>query len=85
MRKPCRCLLSEDESQRPLYEIVRDYLDTMDADARVDTAVYMERLAVCRRCERLSGGTCALCGCYVEIRAAKRGMRCPDVPDRWEQ
>lgn len=83
MRKPCRCLLRADESQRPLYEIVKDYIDTLAPDQRADDATYAARLKRCEACEHLFDGTCALCGCYVEIRAAKQRMGCPDVPGRW--
>lgn len=83
MRKPCRCLLRDEEAHRPLLEIVNEVLETLAPEARADDAAYAARLARCRACERLLDGTCALCGCYVEVRAAKKAMRCPDVPARW--
>ena len=42
------------------------------------------RLAICRDCDQLRSGLCALCGCYVELRAAKGRMGCPALPPRWE-
>lgn len=79
----CRCLLAEMEDGRPLYEIIREYLASLPPEALADAPVYAERLEICRACARLRNGTCALCGCYVEERAAKRNQRCPDVPGKW--
>ena len=38
---------------------------------------------LCRTCDDLHNGTCALCGCYVEARAAKKRQGCPKVPEMW--
>ena len=81
----CRCLLREQASTRPLYEIIQDYLDTLPEEHRADDQLYQARLNLCRDCTELRNGTCVLCGCYVEARAAKRGMSCPMVPPRWEK
>ncbi|MDO5435893.1 MAG: DUF6171 family protein [Clostridia bacterium] len=80
----CRkCLLADMADRRPLYELVREYIESLDADIRTGDDVYRERLAVCRACEYLNAGTCAKCGCYAEARAAKKRISCPDVPPRW--
>ena len=79
--KPCRCLLLE--AAPDLHAIVRDYVDTLPVDLRADAALYERRLSACRECRWLHSGTCALCGCYVEARAAKKPLACPDVPGRW--
>jgi hypothetical protein len=50
---------------------------------RADAAEYARRLALCTACANLNRGTCAMCGCYVEIRAAKRAMRCPQANPKW--
>lgn len=80
-RKPCRCLLGESfpEMQRSIAE----YVSLLPEEQKAAPEVYAARLAVCRQCEHLRDGTCALCGCYVEARAAKKNMNCPDVPGRW--
>ncbi|WP_343222800.1 DUF6171 family protein [Paenibacillus agaridevorans] len=40
--------------------------------------VYESRLAVCRACPKLSGGsTCVACGCYVRVAAKLKVKRCP--------
>ncbi len=81
---PCRCLLREDADSRPLYRVVEDALAALPEEQRVPDAVYAERLDVCRQCDRLYSGTCALCGCYVELRCAKRRMACADTPPKWK-
>ncbi len=81
-RKPCRCLLAE--SWPSLGETVAAYVAALPEEERVPEAVYAARLALCLACDRLRDGTCALCGCYVEARAAKRSLRCPGVPPRWD-
>lgn len=77
------CLLREDVTQAKLYAIAQDYLATMPAEQRIDQQQYEARLNICKGCPHLRQGTCAKCGCMVEIRAAKWQMRCPDVPPRW--
>ena len=69
--------------QKALAEIIRDRIAAMPEEQRADEAVMASRLGVCQSCDHLMNGTCALCGCYVELRAAKRVQRCPDVPGRW--
>ncbi|MBR3494948.1 MAG: hypothetical protein IKH38_05915 [Clostridia bacterium] len=80
-RKPCRCLLAE--SQPDLALTVAEYIASLPPEFRADEAVYQARLAHCRACDQLFDGTCVLCGCYAEARAAKLRQRCPAVPPRW--
>ena len=64
---------------------VAEYVASLDESIRAGDADYRARLAACEGCEQLMSGTCRLCGCYVETRAAKKGQRCPMVPPRWEK
>lgn len=82
-RPPCRCLLSQ--TNPDLAQIVADYVNALPDDAKVSEAVYRQRLAMCESCPRLADGMCLDCGCYVEARAAKAGLRCPAVPALWER
>lgn len=83
-RKPCiRCLIADLPEGTELAEIIRERIARIPEEERTDEPVYSARLARCRECELLHSGTCAACGCYVEIRAAKRNLSCPAVPDRW--
>ena len=64
-----------------MAKLVRDYVDSLSADEKTDEATYAARLNICRACDDLHSGTCALCGCYVEARAAKKRQGCPKVPE----
>ncbi len=79
---PCRCLLFE-AGQRDMARAVAEYVASLDESVRAGDADYHARLAICRDCDQLMNGTCRLCGCYVETRAAKKGQRCPMLPARW--
>lgn len=81
-RKPCRCLLAE--SWPDLGETVAAYVAALPESERVPEPVYQARLQRCTACEWLRDGTCALCGCYAEARAAKRRQHCPAVPPLWD-
>lgn len=70
-------------SEKELSELIRDRIAAMPEEQRADERTIAERLAACRDCDHLMSGTCALCGCYVELRAAKKVQSCPDVPGRW--
>ena len=80
-RIPCRCLLAEHWPD--LHRSVSEYIALLPDEQRAGDADYRARLSVCQACEHLRDGTCALCGCYVEARAAKRGLGCPMTPPRW--
>ena len=81
-RKQCRCLLRE-AGEAEMAAAIAEYVAGLDEAVRTDEADYRARLAVCEDCEQLLSGTCRLCGCYVETRAAKKGLSCPMVPPRW--
>ncbi|MCH5287725.1 MAG: hypothetical protein J1E43_09900 [Christensenellaceae bacterium] len=70
-------------SQKALAEIIRDRIEAMPEEQRADHEAMASRLAHCKACDHLMNGTCVLCGCYVELRAAKKVQRCPDVPGKW--
>ena len=80
-RIPCRCLLHD--AYPDMETLIRSVLDSMPEDERLEKTQYKARLDLCLQCSHLADGTCVLCGCYVESRAARRGMKCPDVPCRW--
>ena len=83
-KKPCRrCLLEDMPSQVELAKSIRELIALMPEDLRAGEELTQSRLDQCRRCDHLIEGMCELCGCYVQLRAAKKKMRCPDVPGRW--
>lgn len=78
---PCRCLLVD--SWPEMHQSIQEYVALLPEEQKCSEEVYRTRLAVCQACGHLRDGTCGLCGCYVEARAAKRGLGCPDVPRKW--
>ena len=85
MKRPCRCLIGEMPDEAELAKIIRDRIDTIPEEDRVPEEEYVARLAKCRECRHLQRGTCARCGCYVEIRAVRKWKQCPDMPSQWER
>ena len=80
-----RCLLEDMPDQAALAKSIRELIDLLPDTLRAAETERQARLAACRSCEHLIDGMCALCGCYVELRAAKNNKGCPDVPGRWKR
>ena len=81
-RKQCRCLL-KDAGEAEMAASIAEYVALLDDAIRTPEDAYQERLRICQDCPELINGTCRLCGCYVETRAAKKGQQCPMVPPKW--
>ena len=82
--QPClRCLIADLPDEAALAEIIAERVARVPTEEKAPEEERQRRLACCRRCGHLRRGTCGLCGCYVEIRAARIRMNCPDVPVRW--
>ena len=83
-RRPCpRCLAGDLPDGKALEALIRERVADIPPEERVTEEIRGRRLACCRACDALFSGTCAACGCYVEIRAARAGLGCPAVPPRW--
>jgi len=78
-----RCLLADMESERPLYRLLQEWRAAIVPEERADAETCRGRLACCRSCNELADGLCRQCGCYVELRAAKKRNVCP--LGRWEE
>ena len=76
--KPCARCLSKEAGGEELAELIAARIAGMPPDIRAD-----EALAACLACEDLIGGMCAKCGCYVELRAARRHGYCPAARRMW--
>ena len=84
--KPCiRCLTADLPQGAALSALLRERVAALPAEEKAPEEEILRRLAVCRACDHLHAGTCAICGCYVEVRAARRRMDCPAVPARWSE
>jgi hypothetical protein len=80
-RLPCRkCLIADLPRGEKLREILRERLAQIPEEEKVGEGEYRERLERCRSCGELREGTCALCGCYPELRLARKGKGCPKTP-----
>ena len=66
-----------------IYKNIRHLMEQMPDELRTDEALYQKRLAACAVCEQLHDGVCGLCGCFVELRAAKRLLSCPQGDAAW--
>ncbi len=83
VQKPClRCLLDEADPDG-IYRTVKERIDSLDESIKTDSETYLARLEICKCCDSLISGTCVLCGCFAQLRAAKAKMHCPDIPARW--
>lgn len=83
MKKPCRCLSAEIPEGQELARLVRERIGEIPEEEQAGEDIRQQRLAKCRQCSHLVNGTCGLCGCYVEIRAARGYQHCPAVPPEW--
>lgn len=81
----CRKCLLEQESKEEYFEKLSRYIERMDEELKVTQKVYEDRLALCASCPKLLDGMCRLCGCFVELRAAQKNQKCPDIPSKWER
>ena len=79
----CRKCLPGQNNEEAFYEDLSRYIQRMDEDLKVDQQTYEKRLNICSTCDRLMNGMCRLCGCFVELRAAKRAMHCPAAERKW--
>ena len=64
-------------------QTIREQLAALPPEALCADDARAARLSACAACDHLRDGLCALCGCYVEYRAALLNRRCPDIPGRW--
>lgn len=71
-----RCLLSEMAESD--YKKIEQYKLAIRKDDRVSDDLYNARLSICKECDKLNAGTCASCGCYVELRALGKKSYCPN-------
>ena len=83
MQKPCRKCLLEDMEWDEFFANLKSYIENYPQEKRADEITYHNRLEICKKCDSLTNGMCALCGCYVELRAVKKDMYCPFVPSKW--
>lgn len=74
-----RCLLRELDGS--YFESVYKYIASIPEEQKTSPDRYALRLEKCKICGYMQNGMCTQCGCFVEVRAAKRSQRCP--MDAW--
>ncbi len=77
-----KCLIRDLDDEALLFS-VKEYIAGLDPDIKTTEKEYNRRLAICADCEKLVRGTCIVCGCYVEMRAAGKDRSCPEASPRW--
>lgn len=82
-KKICRKCLLRDMDKGEYFRNLYEYIDNLDSDIKAPPEEYERRLRLCRECDRLTDGMCAVCGCYVELRAAIEKNICPAVHPHW--
>ena len=75
--RQCRRCLMREYDKTEYDDKLSELIASIPRDEKAADALYAQRLAVCKECEQLSTGTCFVCGCYVEMRAAKKNGYCP--------
>ena len=68
-----RCLLRELDGT--YFQSIYEYIQNLPPQWKADQETYAHRLALCKACGHLVNGMCELCGCFVEVRAAKINWR----------
>ena len=79
----CRRCLLKDIDKDAYFANVYEYIASLSEDVRTPQEEYKKRLAQCKTCDSLVNGMCSQCGCFVEVRAAKKISRCAGTPRRW--
>jgi len=77
-RPLCRKCFLEELDFDGTYQTVLEYISALDPELKASDEEYSSRLKVCAGCDKLSFGTCESCGCFVELRAAKKKQSCPN-------
>lgn len=84
MSRPfCKKCFFAELDPKGIYKEISELIAALPAEKRTDDEEYRRRLEICGRCSSLGEGTCGKCGCFVELRAAKRDMHCPDERHFW--
>lgn len=82
-KKICKKCLLRDLDKNEYFKSLQAAIEAISDDERTPADLYEERLNACKQCEKLIEGMCAVCGCFVELRAAKASSYCPHVHPHW--
>lgn len=79
----CKKCLLKDMSDGEYYRTVYEYIKNIPEEIRTEPEIYEKRLQFCQNCDNMVNGMCRLCGCFVEVRAAKKMNYCAKSRDIW--
>lgn len=79
----CKKCFFQDIDPKGIYSEIKDMINALPEEKRTDEDEYRRRLEICGTCKYLGEGTCGKCGCFVELRAAKKHMSCPHEKHYW--
>ncbi len=65
------------------YRTVQEYISNLPEEMKISSDFYEKRLHYCQNCDNMVNGMCRLCGCFVEVRAAKKMSHCALNPALW--
>ena len=74
----CRRCIEDDVELSELVRYLDEYVSSLPENIRATPEEYKRRLEICAGCERRAGINCTLCGCYIQARAAKAALECPN-------
>ena len=77
-----RCFFAELDP-KGIYKEISELIAALPEEKRTHEEEYRRRLKICGECDSLGEGTCGKCGCFVELRAAKKDMHCPSEKHYW--
>lgn len=84
MSRPfCKKCFFEELDHKGIYKEISEMIAALPEEKRCGESEYRRRLDICGRCGSLGEGTCGKCGCFVELRAAKKDMHCPHEKHFW--
>ena len=79
----CRKCLTKDMDDGEYYRTVQEYISNLPEEIKISSDFYEKRLHYCQNCDNMVNGMCRLCGCFVEVRAAKKMSHCALNPALW--
>lgn len=60
-----------------------EYAMSLAQEVCVEQEEYERRLGLCQACAWLKNGVCMKCGCFVIVRARRKGKACPLYAAQW--
>ena len=79
----CEKCLIEKIDPLGILETIREKVEMIPEDEKTTDEDYVKRLEICSECKELNLGTCVICDCFVEYRAAHTNMHCPSTDSKW--